>query len=80
MILTADQRSSIQRAIDTERRRIVQPANATRSCTGRSLADWCIDQADGDALIAVDLAVTAHATVRRLKSTGRGQARTGTLA
>ncbi|HUY71888.1 MAG TPA: hypothetical protein VMV08_06565 [Gaiellaceae bacterium] len=68
MALTADQRFMIHQAIDAERRRIVQPkATATFSndSTGNSLADWCLTEARGDSLIAVGLAVTARATIRR---------------
>jgi hypothetical protein len=66
--LTADQRFMIRQAIDTERRRIVQPkttASFGSEGTGNSLADWCLTEARGDPLTAVGLAVTARATVRR---------------
>jgi hypothetical protein len=68
MALTADQRLMIHHAIDAERRRIVQPkttASFSNASTGNSLADWCLTEARGDSLIAVGLAVTARATIRR---------------
>ena len=73
MTLTADQRLMIHQAIDTERRRIVQPRTSA-SCgtdnTGNSLADWCLTEAHGDPLLAVGLAVSARETVRRSRSLG----------
>ena len=68
MSLTADQRLIIHQAIDAERRRIVRPkitASFSNDATGNSLADWCLTEARGDSLIAVGLAVTARATIRR---------------
>jgi hypothetical protein len=65
MTLTAEQRFMIRRAIDTERRRIVQPKTTASEGTGNSLADWCLTEAHGDSLIAVGLAAAARGTVRR---------------
>jgi hypothetical protein len=68
MTLTADQRFMIRHVVDTERRRLVQPkttASFGNEATGNSLADWCLTEAHGDPLIAVGLAVTARATIRR---------------
>jgi hypothetical protein len=42
---------------------IEQAATTTDSSR---LSDWCIDAAGGDSLLAVDLAITAHAMRRRL--------------
>ena len=65
--LTARQRSTIHDAIDCERRRLAQQATSSPwDGTGRhSLSDWCIAEAHGDALLAVDLAVSARESVRR---------------
>ena len=68
MPLTADQRSLIHHAIDTERRRIVRPKGRawfSNESTGNSLADWCLTEAHGDPLLAVGLAVSARETIRR---------------
>jgi hypothetical protein len=68
VILTANQRSTIHQAIDKERRRIVRPKATTlyrKQGTGNSLADWCLTEAHGDPLLALDLAASARATILR---------------
>ncbi len=75
MSLTAEQRSIIQHAIDIERRRIVRPkatASFSNNASGNSLADWCLTEARGDPLLAVGLAVSARATVRRRRALDAG--------
>jgi hypothetical protein len=45
----------------------IGPATTTASSQpefGHSLAEWCINEAGGDPLIAVDLAVTAYEAMR----------------
>jgi hypothetical protein len=72
MSLTFHQRSTIQRAIDVERRRIVRPETTCSNYVGagKSLSDWCLTEAHGDSLIALDLAVDAHAKVLERRRAG----------
>lgn len=71
MSLPADSRSGIRRAIDVRTRERVEPSSAPRTRRGGSLADFAIDEANGDSLLALDIAATAYVALKALKAQRR---------
>ncbi len=71
MSLPADSRSGIRRAIDVRTRELVEPSSAPRTRRGGSLADFAIDEANGDSLLALDIAATAYVALKALKAQRR---------
>jgi hypothetical protein len=66
--LTADSRTEIRRAIDQRTRNLIAASPARKTHGGGGIADYAIEQAGGDFLLALDIAVTARATLQALSA------------
>ena len=65
--LTAAQRATIAAARNEARRAALAREGVTPTAPAGRIDELCFDAARGDWLIAIDLAVTAHETLRQLE-------------